>query len=126
MRAEIIVDKDNYVISYGIANENCHMENSILVDIDCTEEEFANSFKNYKLVNDELVYDTNKELITNQEEKKHKIRQLRQKECFSVIDRSQLWYNSLTNEQKAELQEWYEAWLIAPDTLVIPTKPDWL
>ena len=55
------------------------------------------------------------------------IRRRRQKECFNLIDnRSQLWYNHITEEQKAELNSWYEAWLDAPKTKIIPDKPKWL
>lgn len=55
------------------------------------------------------------------------IRRRRQKECFNLIDnRSQLWYNHITEEQKAELNLWYEAWLDAPKTKIIPVKPEWL
>lgn len=54
------------------------------------------------------------------------IRALRLKKCFSVINRGQLWYNTLSEAQVLELQTWYQAWLDATDTLVIPEKPSWL
>lgn len=54
------------------------------------------------------------------------IRERRQIECFSIVNRGEVWYNLLTTEQKAELQQWYEAWLDAPETLIIPEKPHWL
>lgn len=54
------------------------------------------------------------------------IRHRREAECFPVINRGSLWYDSLTAEQKAELKTWYEAWLDAPETLVVPTKPNWI
>ena len=54
------------------------------------------------------------------------IRHRREAECFPVINRGSLWYDSLSSEQKAELKEWYEAWLDAPETLVVPTKPNWI
>lgn len=51
----------------------------------------------------------------------------RQKECFNIIDnRSQLWYNHLSDEHKIELDEWYQKWLDVTETKVIPTKPEWL
>ena len=55
-----------------------------------------------------------------------KIRWQRDMECFPIINRGKLWYDKLTEEQLAELNVWYEAWLDAPQTLVIPTKPTWL
>ena len=54
------------------------------------------------------------------------IRARREKECFSVINRGQLWYASLTSEQIADLEQWYADWLLAPQTMLIPDKPSWL
>lgn len=54
------------------------------------------------------------------------IRKEREKECFPIINRGALWYNKLSEEQKQELSEWYEAWLDAPATNVIPDKPLWI
>ena len=50
----------------------------------------------------------------------------REIECFSIINRGQCWYNTLTEQQKLELQVWYQAWLDVTETLVEPTKPTWL
>ena len=54
------------------------------------------------------------------------IRERRERECFPIINRGQLWYNKLTREQIAELNAWYNAWLDAPDTRCIPPAPHWL
>lgn len=54
------------------------------------------------------------------------IRDKRQRECFIFINRGDLWYKHLSDEQKEELDIWYQAWLDAPETKVIPTKPEWL
>lgn len=54
------------------------------------------------------------------------IRLCRKTECFPIINRGELWYNKLTEEQKSELASWYQAWLDAPQTLVVPQKPEWL
>ena len=53
------------------------------------------------------------------------IRQLRRKECFDIADRA-AWYDTLTQEQKAEVQSWRKAWLDAPETGIIPEKPKWI
>ena len=50
----------------------------------------------------------------------------REKECFPIINRGQLWYSTLTAEQYRELQTWYQAWLDVTETLVAPEKPGWL
>lgn len=54
------------------------------------------------------------------------LRTKREKECFSIINRGQLWYSTLTAEQYRELQVWYQAWLDVTKTLVIPEKLGWL
>lgn len=55
------------------------------------------------------------------------IRFRRNSECFSIIDsRSQLWWTHLSESQKEELTSWYEDWLVAPETKIIPKKPTWL
>lgn len=54
------------------------------------------------------------------------IRKKRVKVCFPVINRGELWYRRLTNEQYGELTEWYEKWLDAPQTLVVPDNLPWL
>lgn len=54
------------------------------------------------------------------------LRIMRENHCFSIINRGQLWYNTLTESQKTELDAWYHAWLDVTETKVIPTKPSWL
>ena len=54
------------------------------------------------------------------------IRLQRETECFPVINRGALWYDRLTAEQKNELSVWYQNWLDAPQTEVIPEKLEWI
>lgn len=66
---------------------------------------------------------------TEEELKEHKLSKLRRQRevvCFSIINRGQLWYDTLTETQKIELREWYVAWLNVTETLVVPTKPKWI
>ena len=60
------------------------------------------------------------------EEKKDGIRQQRRAQCFTVINRGKLWYDTLTDEQYNILQKWYKDWLDAPETLVIPIPPSFI
>ena len=74
---------------------------------------------------------TDEEIIEN---KKNRLRRQRWKECFSIINRGELWYDMLTEKQKAELNVWYQAWLHITDNVtldtdiekIIPEKPSWL
>lgn len=54
------------------------------------------------------------------------IREQRNKICFPIINRGRLWYDRLTDEQVAELRDWYSAWLDAPETLAVPKTPEWV
>lgn len=59
-------------------------------------------------------------------EKQQQLRKLRETECFAYINRGEMWYKRLTEEQKIELDAWYQAWLDITETLEIPSKPTWL
>lgn len=68
------------------------------------------------------------------------LRLRRANECFVIINRGVLWYNTLTEEQRLELDKWYKEWLDITDTYrnayeenpevdietIIPIKPTWL
>lgn len=54
------------------------------------------------------------------------LRSLRERDCFPIINRGQLWYQTLTKDQLTELNKWYKDWLDVTKTLVVPTKPSWL
>lgn len=56
----------------------------------------------------------------------NQLRERRELECFPIINRGQLWYNTLTTEQLQELDTWYHAWLDVTITKQIPQKPEWL
>lgn len=60
------------------------------------------------------------------EAEKNDIRERRNTECFPIINRGKFWYDGLTEEKKAELLRWYHDWLDAPETLSVPTRPEWL
>lgn len=49
-------------------------------------------------------------------------------ECFDIINRGKLWYDSLTAIQLTELNVWYQEWLDIPDKPLdyIPVKPSWI
>jgi hypothetical protein len=60
------------------------------------------------------------------ETRKNILRQMREEECYPFVNRGELWYKRLTEQQKKEFDMWYQAWLDVTDTLVIPNKPYWL
>lgn len=64
--------------------------------------------------------------VNNKAIQRNVIREQRAKICFPIINRGRLWYDRLTEEQVAELRDWYSAWLDAPDTLIVPKTPEWV
>lgn len=67
--------------------------------------------------------------FTAEELKQNQINNIRNRrsfECFRVVDRGKLWYDSLTAAQLEELKAWYQAWLDAPQTGVAPDTLGWL
>ena len=54
------------------------------------------------------------------------LRLQRENECFPIINRGQLWYDTLTEKQQLELKKWYQLWLDVTQTEQIPEKPSWL
>jgi hypothetical protein len=56
----------------------------------------------------------------------NKLREIRNVECFSIINRGKLWYDTLSEKQLNELRKWYIEWLDVTETLIIPNKPVWL
>ena len=54
------------------------------------------------------------------------IRKRRETECFPIVNRSEMWRRRLTVEQRRELETWYQAWLDAPETGIIPKPLAWI
>ena len=67
-----------------------------------------------------------KEHELSEEEQVQKLRNKREKECFGIINRGKLWYNTLTEEQIEELDKWYKDWLAVTETKIEPEKPEWI
>ena len=64
--------------------------------------------------------------IQTEEEVLDALRARREEECFRIVNRGKVWYTKLTKQQEEELNLWYQAWLDAPSTKVIPEKPNWI
>ena len=100
-----------------------------LLGINMSFEEFDNLMceqsngKELKLINNKVVA---VERVFTEEDQLCHLRQLRNSECFSVINRGLLWYNTLNNSQLDELTNWYINWLDVTKTKTVPVKPSWI
>ena len=89
-------------------------------------EDFKQHPEAYKLEDGVLVLDADKLKADADAAELTSIRRRRETECFAYINRGELWYSLLTDEQKVELANWYLSWLDAPETRTIPAPPVWL
>lgn len=87
---------------------------------------FMHKFYAFQLVDGKLVYNETEYETHLTEELKAEYRKRRETECFAVVNRGQLWYETITLQQILELRAWYKAWLNVTETMVVPDKPSWL
>lgn len=115
--------KDNYVKSFSV---NGQLNDGIEVpDVDDIMS-FLSDYKSYTVVDGKLVKDLDKAEADAREASIERLRERRKRECFPVINRGQLWYDLLTDQERSELTAWYSAWLDVTETLEPPDMPEWL
>ena len=120
------VDKETkrikgYTIIGNPVDETCDF-----IEIDMPQEEITEDLMFSKYIDGEIILDEEMKATTQEAVLLNELRAQREIECFPIINRGALWYNTLTEEQEAELQVWYQAWLDVTETKVIPEKPEWL
>lgn len=120
---KIQVNDTGFVESFALIG---NLENAIEVVEPENMEHFLIHFAAYRFENDGLSFCPGEDNALKLLEQKNIIRERRDKECFSVINRGELWYARLTEEQTKALDSWYSEWLCATDTLTIPEKPSFL
>lgn len=120
---KILLNEQGYVVSYALEGE-------LLDAVEAAEpadlSHFEEHFNAYRVLDGTLVFDEDKDAQAQSEAAKAEYRRRRELECFPIINRGQLWYDALTEEQLSELQSWYRAWLDGTNTQTIPEKPEWL
>lgn len=118
------IDKNNYIIC--AVCDGVILENGIEVDEPQNIDNFWENHSSYQLINGELVLDEKKLQQDKQEAQINNLRIKREKICFPIVNRGVLWYNTLTENQKNELNNWYKAWLDVTLTLEEPQIPSWI
>lgn len=120
---KILIDENKYLVCFCVDAElNGGIEVETPEDIDA----FADVFRAYRYENGSLVLDQSRLDALNDERINNNLRRQREKICFPYINRGELWYSKLTDEQKVELAKWYQAWLDVTTTKVVPDAPMWL
>ena len=120
---QVVTDNNGFVLSFAyIGNLVNGVEVSEPEDID----QFLHQFYAFQLLDGKLVYNGEAYEAHVTEEMRTELRRRRETECFSVVNRGQLWYEGVSLTQLLELRQWYKAWLNVTETMVIPEKPAWL
>lgn len=120
---KVILNEDGFISSYAL-------EGNLADSIELPDPEdiahFEEHFTAYKVRDGTAAFDSEQNDAIEMETKKADLRDRREKECFSVINRGQLWYEGVSLTQLLELRQWYQAWLKVTETLTVPEKPAWL
>lgn len=120
---KILVDKNKYLTCVCIDAE---LENGIEVETPEDVDSFIDMFRAYRYENDTLLLDQEKLAELNSEKISDELRKKRQRVCFPYINRGELWYSRLSDEQTQELSTWYQSWLDVTETKIVPETPEWL
>ena len=122
LKPQVKIDAEGYVEEITLAGNIGGIE----VELTGEVEDYLENFRAYKIIDGKLVKDLERLDFLLIENKKNLLRHQRQLECFSIINRGALWYDTLTTSQREELNIWYHQWLDVRDTLVGPEYPSWL
>ena len=119
---KVTFDENGYVNGWCMVGDNGGEEYDPPDDIDS----FLDRFDVFKEIDGKLVLDSEKAESDRKALELATLRERRETECFSVINRGWIWYSCLTLTQWRELRTWYLAWLNVTNTLTVPDRPSWL
>lgn len=120
---KVLLDENGFVKSFAIIGD---LIDSVEVPDPDDLNHFTDHFGAYKVSDSKISFDEEYEKALHSEAEKENLRTRREKECFSVINRGQLWCEGISIAQMLELRQWYKAWLNVTETMVVPDKPSWL
>ena len=119
---KVTFDENGYVNGWCMVGDNGGEEYDPPDDFDS----FLDRFNVFRVVDGKLVLDEEKAEADREEHELATLRERREAECFSVVNRGWIWYSSLTLAQWRELRTWYLAWLNVTSTKAIPERPAWI
>ena len=122
---QVILNEQGYVHAYALIGS--FGSDAVAVNEPADLNDFEKNYCSYYLSKGNVLVksDSRQKEIEDQRELLS-LRSLREKACYPVINRGELWYSRLTVDQKEELNTWYQAWLDVTDTRIVPESPDWL
>jgi ribosomal protein L11 methylase PrmA len=120
---KIKADVNGFIESYATFG---NIVDSTEIEMPMDLDHFEQNYRAYRIKDGKLFFDENQAAVLLNEEENAQLRVERDTECFSVINRGWLWYDTLTDKQTKELQTWYKEWLDVTETKKKPKKPAWL
>ena len=102
---KVTFDENGYVNGWCMVGDNGGEEYDPPDDIDS----FLDRFDVFKEIDGKLVLDSEKAESDRKALELATLRERRETECFSVINRGWIWYSCLTLTQWRELRTWYLA-----------------
>jgi len=122
MRIEI--DKKHRVVQWSADDTT----NELLFGVpdNILPDDFEENAFFYKYEGGRFIFDPEYKSDLENDQRVVEIRRHREEICFPVINRGEAWYRTLSDKQKEELQDWYQKWLDATETLIEPEMPTWL
>lgn len=121
----LILDENNHVTDFCIGGQLVD-DNAKDYEVEEIPDDFASNYIAYRLEDTTLVLDDSVLDTLESTRQVAALRSQRGSVCFPIINRGELWYARLTDEQRTELNTWYQAWLDVTETLVIPDYPEWI
>lgn len=120
---KIKVDANGFIESYATFG---NIVDSTEIDVPADLDHFECNYRAYCVRDGQLFFDEEQAGVIQTEAENAQLRIERENECFSVINRGWLWYDTLTEKQTKELRKWYQDWLDVTETRNKPDKPSWL
>lgn len=119
----IRINRETKIVEgYINVGKPCKKKGTELIKVD----DIPDNWQYCKYENNQFILDEAYKQNKIEKEELNNIRIQREIECFPYINRGNLWYSKLTEEQSQELDAWYQEWLDAPDTRKLPSRPTWL
>lgn len=121
-----IIEKDENIV--GASSTPIEIDNMKSQEFEVEDFDFE-KMHGYEIINNSLFFNERKWIDYKKNVVElNELRDRRETECFSVINRGDMWYriNVDTPEKENELKQWYKDWLNVTETREVPVKPDWI